>query len=802
MHFAGDVISDVKYALRGLRKNRGFAVASIVTLALGIGANTAVFSILYGVWLAPARYHDPDRLVQIHMRQTTGHRFEQGVSAATVRDWQAQSKSMSAIGMHRYVRQMNVTGREGAEEIVAHRISAGLLDVLGVRPMLGSGMDATADRAAGPRQALLSAAWWQRRFGGDPNVVGKRLELDGEAYTIAGVMPDGFQFPPLSAEQYRPVAWVSLNLSDALEQNRGSKALYAIARTVSNAEAAVGELEAITSGLAQGYPDAYRDLQIVVRKLNEGRELDQVRPALLLAMGAALLVLLIAAANIANLLLARSAGREREILIRRALGVTWWRLTRQLLTESAVLTCVGGLAGVTLAYLALPLLRPLLPANMPRADEVGVNAMVLAFSFAVSAVTGLLFSLLPLLRVGSGTAVGGRSRVTKILVLAESGLAVMLVACAGLLLTSFSNASGIDPGFDASGDTLAMRIPLAQARYPDAQRIRAFREELLRRVESLPGVQVAGTVSSLPMGILAQGVEFMLEGRPETAGTGAHLSNVSPNYMRAMRIPLVAGRYFSADDTPASGAVTIVSEGLARRFWPASPAAALGERIRFHGVSFAIVGVVRDVRQFAPDRLAEEQVYALNDQLPLELQGGDMGRFNVLVVRGVGLQGAGLRRIVDEIDPDQPVAALSSLRQIFDTHLQPRRLNTVIASLFAGLALLLAGSGVYGMVSHTVERRTREFGIRIAVGATPRGTLLRLSGEMCGVVALGAAVGLAGVAGLSRWIESFLYGVPRFDPLVLILSVAGLLGVALVSTVAAGHRVMSIDPMEALRAES
>jgi putative ABC transport system permease protein len=492
----------------------------------------------------------------------------------------------------------------------------------------------------------------------------------------------------------------------------------------------------------------------------------------LLVMAAAALVLLIACANIANLLMARAAGREREMAVRRVLGVTWQRLTRQLLTESAVLGMCGGAAGVVLAYWGLPLLKSALPANMPRAHEIALNGAVLGFGAAASILTGLLFGLAPALRRGGGFDLGSsrrtvtaHNRTARLLVAGEVALALVLLADAGLLLESYRRVSRVDLGFRKE-NVLTLRLNLSKRRYPDGMRVRAFREELLRRVRALPGVQYAGTVSSLPMGMIMQGTEFAVEGQPEKERETpfASYANTSTEYLQAMGVPLVSGRYFSETDGPAAAPVTIVSESLARTWWPLG--GALGKRIQFDGTWFTIAGIAKDVRQDSPERTARGQIYALNHQLPLSSQGAAMGRFNVLVVRSpadaVNLTGA-VRRVVAEIDKNQPVTA-ETMQSVVDRSLEPRRFNTLLPALFASLAVALAAVGVFGVGSHAVARRTQEIGIRMALGATPVSVLAMVVRETLLPAIVGVAMGLAGIAITSGWWRDFCMELGRRSP--------------------------------------
>ena len=810
MRLAEEFVQDARYAVRSMRRAPGFAAVAVVTLALGIGANTAIFSVLYGVWLSPAPYSQAGRLADFSMQQLSGSRLMGGTSYANLADWKAQSGVVEAFGVHRYAHQVNVSGSGEAEEVFGHRVSANLFAMLGASPAVGHPMEAAADRSTGPRQVLLGDAWWRRRFGGDAGVVGNQIFVDGEAFTIAGVMPRGFEFPPMGSAAFHPVLWMSLNVPMEQELARDAHSLDVVARLkagVSMARAQA-EMDTIAARLAKAYPQEDGGWGIKVAGLTDVRQLEAVRPALLLLMAAASLVLLIACANIANLLVAHAAGREREMAVRRALGVTWQRLARQLLTESGMLALGGGAEGVLLAYAAMPLLKAALPANMPRAGEIGLDRVVLGFAAAVSMLTGLLFGLLPAVRPGSGFGLtpGGRStaarkRTARLLVAAEVALALVLLDGAGLLLESFRRVSNVDLGFRTE-HALTMRLQLSKRGYPDGNRVRAFREELLRKVHALPGVQYAGTVSSLPMGIISQGMEFEVEGRPETAWEKpfASYANTSTEYLRAMGIPIVAGRYFAESDGPAAQAVTIVSESLAHVWWPGT--AALGRRIRFEGTWFTIAGVIKDVRQLSPERAAEGQIYALNHQLPLARQGAAMGRFNVLVIRtaaDAATMAAAVRRAVAEIDKDQPVAEVATMERVVESRLEARRLNTLLLGLFAGLAVALAAVGVFGVASYAVTRRTKEIGIRMALGATPASVLAMVAGETLALAAAGAAIGLGGTAATARILARFLYGVRPVEPVIVAGAAMALVAVVVGSGLLPARRAMRVDPMVALR---
>ena len=800
MRLAEEFARDARYALRGMRRAPGFASVAILTLALGIGANTAIFSVLYGVWLAPAPYGHADRLVDFSMQQLAGHRFMGGTSYLNLSDWKSQTRLVDAFAAHVYTHQINIAGLGDAEEVIGHRVSANLFALLGAHPAIGRPLDAAADLATGPRQALLSWSWWMRRFGGDPAIAGRQILVEGEPFTIAGVMPRGFEFPPMGSETYRPVIWLSLSLTNTRIADRGSHSLDVVARLKNGVSLrrAQAEMDAIAARLALAYPADDGGWGVKVAGLTDGRPLEQVRPALLLLMGAAALVLLIACANIAGLLTARAGAREREMAVRRALGVTWHRLARQLLTESAILALCGGCAGLVLAYAGLPLLKSVLPASTPRVDRIALHGTVVAFAAALSLLTSLLFGLVPALRTHPRQ---GRNRSARWLVAVEVALALVLLQGSGLLLESFRRALHTDLGFQKE-QVLTARLDLTKTSYPDGYHVRAFRQDLLSRVSSLPGVQYAGTVSSLPMGIIGQNTEFEVAGRPETAQQKpfATYANVSTDYLRAMRIPLVTGRYFDRADGSGAPPVTIVSESLARAWWPAG--AALGKTIRFDDTWFTIVGVVREVRQFSPEHAGTGHIYALNQQLPLATQGAAMGRFNILVIRAAGDMGAlsaAVRRAVAEIDKNQPVAEITSMTRIVESRLESRRLNTLLVGLFAGLALGLAAVGAFGVASYAVVRRTREIGIRMALGATPASVMKLVVRENLLLAGSGAAIGFAGTAASSRLLARFLFGVTPADPAVLGGAALALIAVVAASGLFPARRAMRIDPLAALR---
>jgi putative ABC transport system permease protein len=812
--WAEDLARDVGYAVRSLRRSPAFAAVAVLTLGLGIGVNTAMFSVLYGTCLAPLPYAEPDRLVDVSMMQTTGRRFDAGTSLPNLRDWTAQARSFEALAAHRLQFFVNLTGHGEAEEVHAWRLSAGLLRTLGVRPVVGRWFVPEEDVASGPRSALIAHSLWQSRFGGDPTVPGKRLFVDGEAYTIAGVMPPEFEFPPLIGT-WIPSIWLSLNLPPEMAEQRNGHSLSVAGRlkrgvTVKQAQA---EMDAIAARLARAYPKENGEWPAAkVTRLSGHRSVTGFRSTMWLLLGAAGLVLLIACANIASLLLARGAAREREFAVRRALGVSRGRLARQLLTESGVLAGVGCLIGIALAYWSLPVLKLLLEGR-PRAGEIGISPAVLAFAAVTAALTAILFGLWPAVRAGRiepalrdvGRGPSPRQRLGKVLVTAQIAAGLLLVSAAGLLIETYWRATHVDLGFRPER-LLTARVNLPKSKYDTGHRVEAFREELLRGVSALPGVQFAGTNSAPPMGVISQGSDFEVEGRQGLpAGKPfAGFANVSPDYLRAMGIPLLRGRHFHASDGPGAAPAAIVSESLARRFFPGEEV--LGRRLRLGRVEtagwFTIVGVAGDVRQDRPEGPPESTIYVLSRQLPEAAQGGRAARLIVLVARTAGDPVAlarGVRRVVAGIDKNQPVADVMPMREAVGKKLTGRRLNTLLVAAFAALALALASIGVFGLVSYAVARRTQEIGIRMALGAQRSAILWLLVRGLLALGMAGVAAGIAASLGAQRLLESLLDGMKPDPAPILIASIGLLIAATLAAALTAARRATAVDPVITLR---
>ncbi len=802
--WADELRQDLRYTIRTLRRSPAFALTAVLSLALGIGANTAVFSLLYSTCLAPLPYRQPDRLIDVSMLEESGHRFDAGTSLPNLADWRAQSQSFDGFAAHRPERFVSLTGAGEAEEVQAWRLSADLLPLLGVQPIVGRGFVAAEDRSGGPRSALLSYGLWQSRFGGSPDVLGKNVFVDGEAYQIAGVMPRQFAFPPRMGAM-NPVIWLTLNLP-AVGSLRESHLLTVTARLRDgvSADRARVEMNALAHRLAVVFPKENAAWPAIKITMLNDLFIREVRSVLWLLLGAAGVVLLIACANVAGLLLARGMAREREFAIRRALGVPQSRLIRQLLTESFVLAAAGAGAGVLAAYWSLPLLQPLLQGG-PAEQKLTIDPAVFAFAAGLAVITGLIFGLAPAFgSTMSLRAASSRPRLRRIFVAAELALALLLVSGAGLLLESFWRASHTELGFRAE-HVLTMRVNLPQRRYDTGRKVEAFREEWLRRVSTLPGVQFAGTNTSPPMSRLSASTDIEVEGVPTASNDlGADFANVNADYLPAMGIPLLRGRKFQETDRPASPRVAIVSQAVAHRYFGGGEA--LGQRIRLNRFEdpawFTVVGIVGDIRHDRPENAPRGTVYVLSSQLPVSAQGNRAGRFIVLVMRTAAdprSLAAAARAAVAAIDKDQPVADVLTMTELVDRTLASRRLNALFVGLFAVLALLLAAVGVFGLVAYAVARRTHEIGIRMALGARRSTILAMFTRESLRLGAVGVIAGTAGSLAASQLLAKLLYQVKPAAPHILIAAAGFLIAALLLATLLAARRALRVDPVIALR---
>ena len=805
-HMLGDLWQDLRYGVRVLRKHPGFTLIAVITLALGIGANTALFSVVNAVLLRPLPFPEAERLVWLG--GWAGNDKEQGVTPADFLDYREQSQSFAqfAASVSEGV-PMNLTGNGEPERLKGALVTANYLDVFGVQPALGRIFVAEEGQEGGERVVVLSHALWQRRFGADPAIINRTITLDKRQLTVIGVMPPGFQYPP-GVELWQPFSFPA-SPQNAF-RSRELHFLRPVARLkpgVTRAQAQA-EVETIARRLQALYPKTNANQSLFLMPLQE-RIVGNIRLTLLVLLGAVGCVLLIACANVANLLLARAASRQKEIAVRSALGASRGRVMRQLLTESLTLAVLGGVGGVLLARWGVKLLVALSAANLPRTDEIGINASVLGFTLAVALLTGLLFGLVPawqsarldlteaLKEGGKGTGSSAqRHRTLSLLVVGEVALALVLLVGAGLLVNSFVRLQQVSPGFDEQ-HLLTVRIDLPNP-YAQPEKKALFYEQLQQRVAALPGVEAVGLVTELPLARQSADFSFKIEGRPALpAGQGPHadIRNVNHDYFRAMRIPLRKGRHFTEAEVRDNAKVVLISEVLAQRFFPGEDP--LGQRLSLGSLSqgaYEIIGIVGDVRHRGLDGGLVQTIYFPSLRLG----------YSNLVIRTatdpVSLAAA-VRKEVMAIDPNQPVANIKTMEQWVSESVAQPRFRTLLLSVFAAVALLLSVVGIYGVMSYVVTQRTHEVGIRMALGAQSRDVVRLVVGQGMKLALVGVMIGLVAAFALTRLMSSLLYGVSATDPATFAVVALLLTGVALVACYLPARRATKVDPMVALRCE-
>jgi putative ABC transport system permease protein len=805
-----DLLHDLRYAVRMQRKNPAFTIIAVIALALGIGANTAIFSVVNTVLLRPLPYKDPERLAMV-WEDDTRHGYPRDTpAAANYVDWRDQNQSfegMAAIADESF----NLTGSGDPERLEGRRVSANLFPLLGVEPEIGRVFTATEDQPGSQRVVLLSYGLWQRRFGGDPGIVGKPLTLNGETYIVTGVMPARFQFPSNDDE-----VWVPIGLSAQEAANRNRHYLYVIARLkpgVTLAQAQI-DMSTIATRLQQQYPEANADLGAVVTSLHE-HLVGDIKPALLILLGAVGLVLLIACANVANLLLARAAVRQKEIAVRVALGARRLRLIRQFLTESLLLSLLGGVVGLAIAFGGMIFLKAFIPENISQARDISLDFRVLGFTLLVSVVTGLIFGLAPSIQAtrfnqietlkegGRDAATGGSGkRLRSLLVTAEVAISLVLLIGAGLLINSFLRLRNIDPGFRAD-NLLTMKIVLPEPKYEEPERRATFYTDLIQRVQSLPGVRSAAVTTNLPLYRQGNSISISIEGRPEPP-PGQELIVVtriiSPGYFDTMSIPLLNGRPFTEQDTPTSPNVVVISETMARRFWPGEDA--IGKRLaagRFRTPEdwIQVVGIVKDVRQFELTAEPRPQMYLSYRQAAF------FAPRDLVVKTDVdpASMATTVRKTVWEVDKDQPVSNIRTMEEILAGSIARQRFSMLLLAIFAGVALVLAGVGIYGVMSYSVAQRTREIGIRMALGAQTGAVLKLAVAYGMKLVIAGIVIGLIAAFALTRVMSTLLFGVTATDPATFTLISLLLVAVAALASYIPARRATKVNPIIALRYE-
>jgi putative ABC transport system permease protein len=794
---------DLRYGIRMLVKTPGFSVIAIIALALGIGTNTAIFSVVNAVLLRSLPYENPDRLVTI-IENKIPQFSSFSMSPGNFLSYQKQSTSFDKLVALNYTAYNFVAGDSEPERLRAVRVSAGIFEMLGTKPVVGRTFSDDEDRPGHENVALISESLWKKKFGGDPNVIGQPITLNASTFTLIGVVPSKFAYPD-DMDIWTPIAF-----TPSQENQHGSHYLWAIGRLKQGVSVkdAGGELKGIAARLAEEFPNSNAGWSNDVFSLQE-YEVRDIKPGLVFVLGAVALVLLIACANVANLLLARATARQKEMAIRSALGASRWRIIRQLLTESVVLAALGGIIGLVLAYWGTRSLTAIAPADMPRIKDTVIDGRVLGFTILVTLVTGILFGLVPALQSstprlsetlnegGRGTT-GKHHRVRGSLVVGEVALSLVLLVCAGLLIRSFVNLQHVNPGFNPKNG-LAVNISLPGKKYPKEEMYSAFYTQLVEKTSALPSVVSAGLTQSMPLQIDFL-VSFNIQGRPP-AGPGEDRStnyySVTPGYFKAMEIPLIRGRLFTEQDTKTSPRVALINETMARTQFPDEDPIGKGIHLSQGDDSFReIVGVVGDVKQYGLSQPTPLQSYEPYAQMPF----GSM----TLVVRTTSnpaaLTGA-IREQVLSIDKEQPISRSRTLDQMLAGSVEQQQFLMTLLGVFATLALVLAAVGLYGVMSYAVTQRTHEIGIRMALGANA-GMVLRLVMRHGMTLALiGVVIGLAGSFAATRLMTSLLFGTSATDPLTFVGISVLLSGVALGACLVPAWRATRVDPMIALRHE-
>ena len=809
MSVLGDLVRDFRYAARSLARSPGFTVVAVAVLALGIGATSAIFSLVSAVWLRPLPFADAERIVTLWVDLTAvGGPETVNIAPANFVDWQERSRSFESMSALEPM-DFNLTGEGGEPERLAGlRASPNLFETIGLMPILGRTF--TADDGADD-PVVISEGFWLRRLGGDPAAVGRTITLDGSPHTVVGVVPRDFRFPNGEVDVFVPTVWAP----DMLARST-SYIWWTVAKLRDGVavQAAAAELNSVAASLERDFPNTGRGAAASIVPLHEQLSVG-FTPTLQALLGAVALVLLIACANVANLMLARSTTRQKELAIRKALGAARGRVLRQLLTESALLAAISVAVGLGVALGCLGYLARLLPNTLPASTALSLDVRVLAFTIATAFATVLLFGAGPAFVAARrdfgaafGRAVGAHGatmrRLRTALVVAEIALTVVLLAGAGLLLRSHAAVLAVDPGFKAEGLLLAETV-LPTARYPDAPDRDAFYKRVLENVRALPGVESAGYTSYAPLSFRGGRALVLVEGRPRPEGS-AILQNIvanrsaSPGYFETLGVPLVRGRFIDDRDVRDGARVAVINETMARRHWPDQDP--IGQRFSIGapgGGPMTVVGVVADVRQMGLDVPADPELFMPLDQTSIPFMWPRQ-----MVVRTAGdplALAPALRRAVWAVDPTQPVSSLRAMNEVLDTELANRNMQLTLTGTFALLALLLAAVGLYGVLSYTVSQSTNEIGLRMALGARQTTVVANFVRSALTTAVLGVVIGLVAAIVLTDVIASFLYGVSPTDPATAATVAGALLLVAGLAALVPALRAASVNPMTALRAE-
>jgi putative ABC transport system permease protein len=803
---------DLRYAARALLKNSGFTTVAVITLALGIGATTAIFSVVNASMVRPLPFADPDRLLRLWESNPTGGWPQFSHSHPNFLDWRAQQTTFE--GLAAFGGASFSTSSENSAEIVRGiAVTANFLPLLGAQPSHGRNFTADEDRPGGPLVVMLGDGYWRRRFGGSEAALGQTLQLNGRSYSIVGVLPASFQWGP-NLEVVVPLA-------PDPQRNRGDHRISVIGRLKPGmtTERALADLVSITAGLAERFPDSNRNWTARLATFYDWMIPRETRESLLLLLGAVTLVLLIACGNVANLLLARGAARQKELSVRIALGAARWRIFRQLLTESLLLSLVAGTVGLLVGIATTRVLVAFGPDSVPRLDEVSFDRNVLAFAVMISLLSALIFGLIPAIQVSrqrpaetlrdaSRGASGGpaRQHLRSALTIAEVALSVALLIGAGLLVRSFGQLQQVAPGFTIDG-VMMSRINLTITSYPTRDHRVAFYQRLLDDVRTQPGMAAAATSSAVPLSGDNTSTTLVLQHRQPAAGEqlSADWRLVSPGYFATMGIPL-RGRDFPPADRPDTLLVTIISESTARMYWGSDDPIGKTVVIRSFGEEpHTIIGVAGDVRSFGLDEEAAPMVYgsamAYAGWNPMSLVWRTSSVPGRSQAGAPGAQVSGIRDAVRRIDPTVPVYDTRLLHDLLSDSFGPRRFNMYLLGVFASVALVLAAVGLFGVMAYLVSQRTREIGVRLALGAERRDIFRLVLGRGVILAAIGAAIGVGGALWLSRVMQSLLFSVSATDPGTFTAVPVLLILVAVLACYVPARRAMSVDPVTALRAE-
>jgi putative ABC transport system permease protein len=802
MDLIDNVRRDVQYAVRTLARTPGFTMAALLALALGIGASTAMYSIVRGVMLRPLDVREPDELVRVYETNPSLNRLAWSASLPNYVSWKEQTRSMDLAAFQGYAASWTHDGEP--ERLEGMAATSSFLPVLGMTIRMGRWFDDEEQRAGQHRVVVLSEAFWASRFGKDPSVVGRELFLNGEAYRVVGIASEGLTIPTV------PDLWVPLVIDPGASRGNRQYTVIGRLRPGFTTQQAQAEMSSIAGGLERDFPDSNKGWSVSIAPVMHWLVSAEIRTALLVLLGAVGMVLLIACANVANLLVARAEARRKEIAIRAAMGAGPVRISIQLLTESLLLSLAGGALGVAFGNSIVGFARRSLFEIVPRAQEIVIDRTVLGFALGICVITGLLFGLMPIVQLGKMRSLyalheagrasqsAPRSRLRALLVVAQLSLATLLLVGAGLLLQSFARLQGVSLGLDPDS-VLTARISLPRARYADGAAISALFSRLTDALKSAPGVQAVGVSSAIPLGPGGTGGTIVAVGPSDSSTSqpmNAQWRSVDGGFFTALRVPLLRGRLFGPEDGPGKRRVFVLSQAAARSLYGANDP--VGRELRLNGATGEVIGVVGDVRMKGIADPPELFVY-----VPIS-QGDRFSVFAVFVKTRDGSPAAAaplIRERLREIDSALPAYGFRSMNDWIDTSSARTRIRTWVLALLAGVALALGMIGVYGLLAYLVTLRKHEFGVRLALGAQPRNLLALVLGQGVGLGVIGIALGLVGAVLLTRVLESLLFGVSTRDPMTF-LGVAALLLVAvLLACYAPARKAARTDPIEALRAE-